>query len=146
MDTLVEDTEDTPQDPTFDLPPTPVDPLYGSNVSISNFADDCSEGMKQAEQVAEKSVEKLAESDLASAGKMFDDFPSPRSPPWADSSTPLFNVSSHVTRTEISVESYISSDQHDDATPMRAFTLDKASETEEITEAGDELVKQLGRF
>ncbi|KAI0387250.1 hypothetical protein F5Y04DRAFT_286475 [Hypomontagnella monticulosa] len=143
MDTLVEDTEDTPQDPTFDLPPTPVDPLYGSDVSISNFADDYSEGMKQAEQVAEKSVEKLAESDLASAGKMFDDFPSPRSPPWADSSTPPFNVSSHVTRTEISVESYISSDQHDDATPMRAFTLDKASETEEITEAGDELAKQL---
>lgn len=146
MDTLVENAEDAPQEPTFDLPLTPVDPLYSPDVSILNVTDGYSEDMEQMERAAEKTVEKSAENDLASAGKMFGDFSSPDTSPWTDSNPSPFNMSSHVTRTEISIESYTSSDKRDGAMPMKAFTLDRASETEDITEADDELVKQLGRL
>ncbi|KAI0109989.1 hypothetical protein F4814DRAFT_385361 [Daldinia grandis] len=99
---------DTPDTPTWPATPTSTDLPYDNAASIPVFKDDYWRVGEEDEDWTENSARNVAEEELASASKLFDDLADGN---WGESRTAPFFVPTFVTRTEISVESLRSSEE-----------------------------------
>ncbi|KAI1657828.1 hypothetical protein F4813DRAFT_396000 [Daldinia decipiens] len=125
---------DTPDTPTWPSTPTLTDLPYDNAASIPGFTDDYWGGGEEDEDWAENSARNLAEEELASAGKLFDDLAGGN---WGESRTSSFFIPTFVTRTEISVESFRSSEEQNGATADTSTVTYQLAETSETGEDVD---------
>ncbi|KAI1641927.1 uncharacterized protein F4817DRAFT_354431 [Daldinia loculata] len=126
---------DTPDTPTWPSTPTSTDLPYDNAASIPVFTDDYWGGGEEDEDWAENSARNLAEEELASAGKLFDDLAGGN---WGESRTSSFFIPTFVTRTEISVESFRSSEAQNGATADTSTVTYQLAETSETGEDVDQ--------
>ncbi|KAI0845284.1 hypothetical protein F5Y00DRAFT_265688 [Daldinia vernicosa] len=126
---------DTPDTPTWPSTPTSTDLPYDNTASIPVFTDDYWGGGEEDEDWAENSARNLAEEELASAGKLFDDLTGGN---WGKSRTSSFFIPTFVTRTEISVESLRSSEEQNCATADTSTVTYQLAETSETGEDVDQ--------
>ncbi|OTA89696.1 hypothetical protein M434DRAFT_373420 [Hypoxylon sp. CO27-5] len=136
------DTEpDTPEDPNYTfkwhLPPTPTDIPYASREFDPYFMGESWRIGEEEMYQMEREAEELAEQNLASAGKLFDNMTTP----FATFSPSKFSVPSFVTRTEFSINTYVSKEGLDPNIPTA--TMFELVESSDSSEAVDQEVRSI---
>ncbi|OTB03114.1 hypothetical protein M426DRAFT_12936 [Hypoxylon sp. CI-4A] len=138
---------DTGHNLSWDLPPTPTDFPYAGTPHMPYHVDNSWMHVQEDIQEAEEEAEKLAEQDLASAGKLFSDMTSPldgsNTSPFPNLSSSFPNTNS-ATRTEFTIRTYSSNDTLDGAeASAEIFQLVESSDNETVGPEEEKVVKVL---
>ncbi|KAI1206401.1 uncharacterized protein F4807DRAFT_438886 [Annulohypoxylon truncatum] len=135
---------ETPCDPDYvsgwDLPPTPIDLSHAYQTTDPYFMGETWDANQGGEEELGQGYEFMAEEDLISAAKFFDDMTGP----FCDSGTSSFPMPKSMTRTEISIESCYSRRGADGSTlPPAAYELYESSELDSTADKEESQAKTL---
>ncbi|OTA52545.1 hypothetical protein K449DRAFT_391319 [Hypoxylon sp. EC38] len=147
MDRNTDTEPDTPEDPNYTfkwhLPPTPTDMPYTSRDFDPYFMGEPWRISEEEMYQMEREAEELAEQNLASAGKLFDNMTTP----FATSGPFKFPVPSFVTRTEFSINTYDSKEGLDPNIPTATmFEIVESSDSSEAVDQEVRSIKTLGKY
>ncbi|KAI1467398.1 uncharacterized protein F4812DRAFT_471481 [Daldinia caldariorum] len=126
---------ETPHTPMWPSTPNSTEMPYAGAASIPIFTDDYWGVGEEDDNRDENNARELAEEELASAGKLFDDYASAH---WGSSRTAsVFAPPAFVTRTEISVESLRSGEGQNRATADTSTVTYRLADTSDTGEDVD---------
>ncbi|KAI1799115.1 hypothetical protein F4811DRAFT_568639 [Daldinia bambusicola] len=131
---IAEAEPETPDTPTWPSTPNSTEIPYANAASIPTFTDDYLGAGEEDDDWAENNARDLAEEELASAGKLFDDYASAH---WGSSRTASVFAPAFVTRTEISVESLRSGEEQNRATADTSTVTYRLADTSDTGEDVD---------